>query len=213
MPCKCRRLGRASAAPGNSCKEELLGMRRCPVVPGAASCLLASPTSARILPVVVPRVPGTTSFHVLSQPRRHIRLGIPQNLLKIFQEVGVFDAVACIVNGDEGDRLSTVAYAAGSPNPMDIRVDVVGKVVVDNRVNLGDVQASRSHIRSHHDLYLPGPEASQVPLPLRLSQVAVQGAGVDVLLVKLLVEESRGVLCVAEDQDPLPVGTLREEFV
>jgi hypothetical protein len=59
---------------------------------------------------------------------------------------------------DERDRLPLPAHPSGSADPVDVRVCIVGNVVIDDVRDVGDVQPSRRDISSDEQLRPPLPE-------------------------------------------------------
>mmetsp|Transcript_77011 Transcript_77011/g.222678 ORF Transcript_77011/g.222678 Transcript_77011/m.222678 type:complete len:403 (-) Transcript_77011:692-1900(-) len=128
--------------------------------------------------------------------------------------VGVVSPVAILVHGDEGRGLSAVSDTAGAPDPLDIHIDAERQVVVQNLAHAGDVQPTRSDIRSDHHIDLAFSEALEILFALLLGEIAMEGASVHLgVIVQLFIEAFGLVLGVSEHQQALALLSVGKEPV
>ena len=78
---------------------------------------------------------------------------------------------------------------------------VLGRVVVDDDVNVLDVETPGGHVGGHQDGELGGGEVEEGLLPRRLAEVAVDGGGPDPLALELLDQAVGAPLGPDEDED------------
>ena len=94
-----------------------------------------------------------------------------QQLLQLVEQVAV-------VLGQEGDRLAGLARAPRPPDPVRVRVDGLGHVVVDDEADVLDVDAAPRHVGGHQDVLGAGLQTRQGELTLLLPLATVQRGGV-----------------------------------
>src|SRR5690606_1260574 len=86
-----------------------------------------------------------------------------------------------LVGGDQRDRLTRGAGAAGTADAVHIVLGDDRQVEVDHLRQVMDIQPARGHVGSHQDLHLAGLEALQRAQPRGLRPVAVDGVAGDAL--------------------------------
>ncbi len=76
-----------------------------------------------------------------------LHLYIAADLKQVCQRLGK----AHVLVAEEGGGQALFARAARAPDAVDIIVNVSGEVKIDDVGDMGDVQATRSHVRRHKD--------------------------------------------------------------
>src|SRR4051812_5618735 len=113
---------------------------------------------------------GAFAFHFFSRRDSFPSNAAPGKTLNVFQSVN-------LSTGYERDRLTPLARATSSADPMDIIFAVLGQVVVENDLDVVDVQPTRRHIRGDQEFYLALTEPPHDAFAHRLGHVAVQFVG------------------------------------
>ena len=72
--------------------------------------------------------------------------------------------------GEEGDGSALLSSSRSSPYAMCVVLDGIGHVIVDNKRNIWDVNASSCYIRGDQHIVLLFSEASQAGLSLILQE-------------------------------------------
>lgn len=85
--------------------------------------------------------------------------------------------VLLIVEGDAG---AFTASASRAPRPVNVGFHIVGRLHLDDEVDIGDVQAAGGNISGHEHVELALSEALKGDFPLVLGDVSVHD--LDVLL-------------------------------
>src|SRR5215469_1104410 len=78
---------------------------------------------------------------------------------------------------DEGDRHPGAAGPAGPADPVQVRLVIVGALVVHHVGDVLDVQAAGGHLGGHEHVHLAVAEGAQRAFPLGLAEIAVHGRG------------------------------------
>ena len=111
----------------------------------------------------------------------------------------------------EGDADAGLASSGSTTGAMDVRLSVLGWLNLDDQVDVGDVEAARSHVRGHQHLELALLEALDGDLTLTLDDVTVHDLH---LLLDLLGEDQLvSVLLGLSKHDSLRVATVAGERV
>ena len=120
--------------------------------------------------------PKVRAAACLKQGRKEtwqLRLGLLEHLCDSVQRV----LARLLVDKRRGEPL-----APGTPraaDPVDIRVDLVGQIVVDDVRDVGDIEAPRCHVGGHEHWRSASSERGERTLALPLRAVAVYGGGRD----------------------------------
>jgi len=72
---------------------------------------------------------------------------------------------------DEGDRYARCPRAAGAPRAVDVRLQFVGRFVLDDMREFGDVQPARGHVGCHKKAQRPRPNSVQHPFAFGLREI------------------------------------------
>ena len=85
--------------------------------------------------------------------------------------------LAHLARGDEGDCVALLAHAPGAADAVDVRVRVIGDVVVEDVRHVRDVEAACCHLGRDQQLGAAIAERLEQALTLRLVDVAVDRGG------------------------------------
>src|SRR5690606_23999606 len=104
-----------------------------------------------------------------------------------------------VVPVDERDGGASLARAAGAANAVEVRLLVLGALVVHHVRDVVDVDAASGHIGGDEDIDLARTEGPQCLLSGALAEVTVDGAGRETALAKLVGHLCGGALGPCED--------------
>ncbi len=93
-----------------------------------------------------------------------------------------------------------LARAPCSSNAVNIVLYILGKIIVDDRLHVVDVDAPGGHIRGNEDIGAPVPETVHGHIPLVLGHVAVKSFRLESCLFYHLRQLVHLYLGIAEDQ-------------
>ena len=125
-------------------------------------------------------------------------------------EGGVDDGPAgSVLPVNEGDGGAVMTGAAGTANPVQVRLIVLGALVVNDVGDVVDVDTAGGHVRGDENIDLAGTEGTQCALAGTLTQVAVQGTGGKATLFEFL--GNAGGLALRAGKDDGKLATLRLE--
>ena len=144
---------------------------------------------------------ATASASAASAKSRHLAEPLGALLVVLLEQLAKFTDDVAVLLVDKGKGGTSVTSTTGTTNPVDVVVNVAGKVVVDNLRDIGDVQTTTSNIGGTHDGSVAALEAAKGILALPLGLVAVNGAGGEALGTENVLEVVARALGLDEDED------------
>ena len=123
------------------------------------------------------------------EPWRDVLLGLAQSVQQARSQVGVLVV-------EEARGQARVARTPGTPDAVNVFVDVLGQVKVDDVLDVGDVQATCGHSRCHQDRGSAALEAVQRRLALLLCAVAMDARRRVALPVQEVFQRVCTALCL-----------------
>ena len=126
------------------------------------------------------------------------QLQVGEVLLSDFGDDGVPGAE--IPFADEGEGGAAAAGASGPADPVDVLLGILGHVVVDDVLDIGNVQAASSNIGGHQEIERARAEIGHDAIALALAEVAMDSLGGDAGRLELSGETVDADLGVAEDK-------------
>src|SRR5581483_6936987 len=108
----------------------------------------------------------------------------------------------------EREGMAGLAGTAGSANAMDVVLGRERHVEIEHMAHVDDVEAARGDVRRHQNLDLALLEALQRLHARGLAHVAMQGAGVEAVLLERSLQDRHVLLAIAEDDRVLDVLAL-----
>ena len=144
---------------------------------------------------------ATASASAASAESRHLAEPLGAFLVVLLEQLAEFADDVAVLLVDEGKGGTSVTSTTGTANPVDVVVNVAGKVVVDNLRDVGDVQTTGSNICGAHDGSVAALEAAEGILTLSLGLVAMNGAGGEALGAENVLKVVARALGLDEDKD------------
>ena len=132
------------------------------------------------------------------RPRRHRHRG--HRDLGLAQQGG---DVAPLIRQAHGDHVTGTARAGRSARPVQVGLVLVGRVDVDDEFDVVDVHPAGRDVGGDQHADVTGTEGPEVPITLRLTEIAVQVDGGDAVLGEL-AGELLGLMLGAHEQDSTP---------
>jgi hypothetical protein len=122
--------------------------------------------------------------------------------ISIFFLISLLDVAhhAHVVARDQRHRQARGAGAAGAADAVHVVLGVERHVEVEDRRQVGDVQAARGHVGGHQQVHLAGLEGGQRLQPLVLALVAVQRLGAQAVALERARQARAAELGVDEDE-------------
>ncbi len=111
-----------------------------------------------------------------------------------------------LVLAHQRDGLAATTGAAGAADAVDVILRHLGQLEVDHVGQLIDVQTSGGDVGRHQHSHLALAKIRQRPVAGTLALVAVNGDGIQAILLHLLGEPVGNLLGAYEHQHPLPVA-------
>ncbi|GIX64294.1 serine beta-lactamase mitochondrial, putative [Babesia caballi] len=120
---------------------------------------------------------------------------------------------AVLVGSQKGVRSTLVATTPSAPNAVHVVLNLVGKVKVNDHLDVAHVQTARSDVSRNHDGVLAALELVENPVALLLLLVAVNAESRPAVEPELLGERVGGLLGVGEDEHLGAVADLGEDLL
>ena len=127
------------------------------------------------------------------QPTRDFLVCLPKQLNEISDDVLV--AAVEKRSADTG-----VTGTAGTPDAMDVVVNVAGQIIVDDMGDVGNVESTGSYGRSYHDWSPTSSKGLKGHLSLALGTVTVDGRSGEVVAHQEVAQHVRHPLCFDKDK-------------
>ncbi len=147
---------------------------------------------------------GFLTRHHLPRRARRDRDGHAQHFLDVLQ-------FAHLVGGAKGDGRPVAPGARGAPDPVHVIVRHVRQFEVIDVFHIGNIEATRGHIRGHQHLGVTVAERPQRAIALTLALVAMDRGDGIARLLQPLRQLVGAMLGAAKDQRQF-VAMLVEEF-